>query len=100
MTKDEALAKAATKWWETATHREIAEFQLNEPLLCCPFGVFHEAVEKTLGRPVWTHEFAHQDLLRVELAGNAPAPTMEMIVNQLPADRTIVVGVPEEHRNG
>ena len=25
------------------------------------FSLFHEDVEKRLGRPVWTHEFANQD---------------------------------------
>ena len=29
-----------------------------ESKLCMPFSIFQEAVEKTLGRPVWTHEFA------------------------------------------
>lgn len=27
----------------------------------CGFGVFHEDVEKRLGRPVWTHEFASKE---------------------------------------
>ncbi|MCY1459000.1 hypothetical protein D9M71_764370 [compost metagenome] len=26
-------------------------------VLCAPFPAFHEAVEKRLGRPVWTHQF-------------------------------------------
>lgn len=55
MTRDEALAKAATKWWETATDREIVDFQLSEDMLCMPFGKFHEAVTNVLGRPVFTH---------------------------------------------
>lgn len=25
--------------------------------LCCSFSAYHEAVEKRLGRPVWTHQF-------------------------------------------
>lgn len=28
-----------------------------------PFSHFHEDVEKRLGRPVWTHEFASEDLM-------------------------------------
>ena len=58
MTEKEALAKFDTKWWESATDDEIVKFQLFEPLLCMPFGRFHEAVEKRLSRPVYTHEFA------------------------------------------
>lgn len=31
--------------------------------ICCgPFGDVHELVEKKLGRPVWTHEFADKGL--------------------------------------
>lgn len=46
-----------TEFWETWTHEEIAWFQSYNTRLCMPFGVFHTAVEKTLNRPVWTHEF-------------------------------------------
>jgi len=55
--KDKAIELAATNWWKFCSHREIAEFQLFTKELACPFAVFHEAVEKSLGRPVWTHEF-------------------------------------------
>lgn len=27
-----------------------------------PFGLFHEDVEKRLGRPVWTHELASKEV--------------------------------------
>lgn len=30
-------------------------------MLCGSFSQFHEDVEKRLGRPVWTHEFADKD---------------------------------------
>jgi hypothetical protein len=58
LTKAKALELFESNWWEFASHREIAQFQLHEDRLCRPFDVFHEAVEKTLGRPVFTHEFA------------------------------------------
>ena len=93
MTKDEALAKMATKWWENSTPREIVEFQLFEDRLCCPFSVFREAVEKTLGRSVWSHEFAQLDLLRVEFRGDAPSPTAQQIVDQIPAEKLMVIEV-------
>ena len=31
-------------------------------ILCGSFSAFHEDVEKRLGRPVWTHEFANEEL--------------------------------------
>lgn len=30
--------------------------------LACSFGDFHGAVEKKLGRPIWTHQFASPEL--------------------------------------
>lgn len=30
-------------------------------ILCGSFSAFHEDVEKRLGRPVWTHEFAGEE---------------------------------------
>jgi len=69
MTKDDAIARARAKWWLTKSPREIAEFQLREPKLCMDFAAFHEAVERALGRPVFTHEFARPAWLLDELAG-------------------------------
>jgi len=57
MNAAEAVAKAKTKWWETATDEEIVRFQLYEERLCMPFGRFHEAVEACLDRPVFSHVF-------------------------------------------
>jgi hypothetical protein len=62
LTKKEAIEFGKSKKWESMTHTEIAKFQIQQELLCIPFGVFHEAVEKTLGRPVWTHEFVEPQL--------------------------------------
>ena len=74
MTKDEALAKYATRWWERATAEETVAFQLFEERLCCPFDVYHAAIEVVLHRPVWTHEFATSYLgaLRSEYAHRSP----------------------------
>jgi hypothetical protein len=94
MTKDEAIALAESHFWEQMTLRDRAMFQLHEELLCMPFDVFHEAVEKTLGRPVFTHEFARMDSLRRELNGERPPPTLAEIMDLIPADKRIVVVVP------
>lgn len=90
MTKDEAIKLYESKFWETMTYEERAKFQLFEKLLCMPFDVFHEAIEKTLGRPVWTHEFVG-DHLKKELLGQSPAPSMEDIINMIPADKRMIV---------
>lgn len=70
MTEKEAIKLYESKWWETKTDKEIAKFQLYEERLCCPFDIFHKAIETYLGRPVWTHEFADQKALIQEAEGN------------------------------
>lgn len=58
MTKVKAIELYNSKFWEKMSYQERAEIQLKEPFLCMPFDVFHEAMEKTLERPIWTHEFS------------------------------------------
>jgi len=92
MTKEEAIKLAESGFWETMTDRERATFQLFEDRLCMPFGVFHAAIEKTLGRPVYTHEFGLDRVgLQRELLGDRPTPTIEDILNLIPADKRVVV---------
>lgn len=70
LTKEEAIAFSESKVYEGWTDRQIAEFQMEQSKLCVPFDVFHRAIEKALGRPVFTHEFAfNYEGLRKELYG-------------------------------
>ena len=45
------------KWWRSDDTVEIAKYQIFERILMVKFSVFHEGIEKLLGRPVFTHEF-------------------------------------------
>lgn len=94
LSRREAIRLYQSKWWEDFTDRQIVFFQLFEARLCLPFGRFHQAVEATLERPVWTHEFAFRDELVDELRKKKAKPTFEEIVNLLPAEKTIVVVGP------
>lgn len=97
MSKEDALALHDSNAWRKWSLRQRAVFQLRCDRLCMPFSVFHEAIEKTLGRPVWTHEFAlNRDGLWEELVGNAPAPSMEEIIALLPPEKTIVLEVLDD----
>ena len=82
MNKEEAIELAKSKWWEGKSHQEIAEFQLNQNLLCMPFDLFHKAVEEWLHRPVWTHEFACPDELMAEGHGENKARTMADVIDK------------------
>ena len=92
LTREEAIAFYGSKVYENWTYRQIAEFQLEQDLLCVPFGVFHEAIEKTFGRPVFTHEFGlNREGLMKELLGEKEAPTFEGIVNLIPKEKRLVI---------
>lgn len=93
LTKEQAIAFGENKLYEGMTSRQLAEFQLQQERLCVPFGIFHEALEKSLGRPFWTHEFifrTRDDILK-ELCGDKPAPTLDEIINLIPAEKRIIL---------
>lgn len=92
MEKEEAVKLYNNKFWETMTYRERATFQLFESLLCMPFEIFHEAMEKSLKRPVYIHEFGFNiEGLRKELMGEQPAPTLQDILELIPKDKLIII---------
>ena len=108
MNQEEAIAKSETGWWETATDKEIVDFQLYEPRLCMPFDKFHEALTKVLGRDVWTHELADNASLIAEYEGKRepeydPLKSSQRILRKLGRedliDKTIVVNIPKEKKN-
>lgn len=80
ISEEEAKRMYKSKWWKKCTNREIVRFQLFTDRLCLPFDRFHEAVEKSLNRPVWTHEFGiNYDGLCKEFLGEQEAPTFKEI---------------------
>lgn len=96
ITEQQAVQLAGSGFWKTMTHRQIAEFQMHTSRLCMPFGVFHEAVEKALGRPVWTHEFGLAlDALKAELRGDRGAPTFSEIMNLIPEEKRVLIVLKE-----
>lgn len=93
LTTPQAIAFAESKLYESWTERQIVEFQLFQDKLCMDFNRFHEAIEKVLQRPVFTHEFAFPDNLKKELLGEAPAPTFEQIIWLIPKEKLILIGL-------
>ncbi len=94
LTREQAIEFAEAGKWEAMSFRERAEFQLEQDLMCMPFDKFHEAVERTLDRSVWTHEFADRDRLRDELAGKRPKATMDEVFGslaRLASDKPVVI---------
>jgi len=92
MKKETAIKLSESNFWENMSFRDIAIFQLFEPLLCMPFEIFHEAIEKTLNRPVFTHEFGlNIEGLKKELLGEKTAPTLYEIIDLIPEEKRIIV---------
>ena len=90
--KEKAIELCDSNWWKEKSYREIAELQLFTAELCCPFDVFHEAVEKSLGRPVFIHEFGlNYDGICKEFLGEKEPPTMNEILHMIPKENLIVV---------
>lgn len=90
--REAAVELAKTEWWLDVEPRQIAKFQLFTAELCCPFAVFHKALETTLGRPVWTHELGlNYDGLVQEFLGERDAPTMQEILDLIPPEKRLVV---------
>ncbi len=75
LTVKEARELFDTSWWKRMDIAEAANLQLRQRLLCMPFEDFHLGIEKLLGRPVWTHEFAGQEALIAEADGKHSAPS-------------------------
>lgn len=94
MTQEQAIALHDSEFWKELSLRDRAMFQMFEPRLCMPFDVFHEAVEKTLGRPVFTHEFGlNYQGIKKELLGEAEAPSFEQVMALIPKDKLIMVSL-------
>lgn len=92
LTKEEAIAFHDSEVWKDWTHEQICDFQMWQTCLAVPFSRFHEAVEKTLGRPVFTHEFglAYGEMQQERL-GKRSAPTFEEVLCLIPEEKRIVV---------
>jgi hypothetical protein len=91
-TKENAIAFSDARLWEPMTYRQRAEFQMGVKKLCMPFDVFHEAIEKALGRPVYTHEFGlNWKGLKDELFGEKGKPTLDEIIAMIPEEKRIVL---------
>lgn len=63
ITKEEAVAFYQSGKWKKMSNAEIVGFQLFQSKLAVPMDVFHSALEKVLGRPVYTHEIGDRKRL-------------------------------------
>ena len=93
LSKEQAIAFAENELYKGWTDRQIAEFQIEQDRLCMPFEVFRKALSNTLGRPVFTHEFAFRDSLKKELYGEKESSTLEQILSLIPEEKLMLIGL-------
>jgi len=92
LTQDQALRMYQSNWWAGMPAREIVMFQLHEDRLCLPLSVYHDALNAALKREVYTHELAYnREGLKRELLGDERLPTMQEILEMIPADKRVVI---------
>lgn len=92
LTKEQAIKAAQSEIWKDMTDQQIVQFQLFQSRLCMPFGEFHRAISAVLNRAVYTHEFGDSDALKAEFLGEKEPPTLEEIINMIPAEKRILIG--------
>jgi len=93
LTKKQAIELAKSGKMDNLTDEEIVKFQLYQSKLAMDFSRFHEATEKVLGRPVFTHEFARMDLLQAEYEKTKPAPTFKEILSLIPEGINTILAI-------
>jgi hypothetical protein len=94
LTKEQAIAFYESKVWELWTDEQIVRLQLFQEKLCVPFDRFHSAITNVLNRDVYTHEFGlNYEGIVLEYLGINEPPSFQDIINMIPEDKRIVVGL-------
>ena len=93
LTQEQAIEMAKSNVWKDWTSEQVVRFQMFQHRLCMDFSHFHKCVQDVLGRPVFTHEFAFRDDMVREYLGEKEAPTFDDIINLIPSEKRLVIGV-------
>jgi len=94
LTEEQAIAFNKSKVWQSWTDEQIVRFQLFQERICVPYLLFNRALSGILGRPVYTHEFSNNyDGIVQEYLGTKEPPTLEEIINLIPAEKRVVIGL-------
>ena len=92
LTEEQAIEFAENELWKDMNFNQRAKFQIEQDRLCMPFNIFHEALEKTLERAVFTHELGlNLDGIKEELFDGKEKPTFEEIVSLIPQEKLAVI---------
>ena len=94
LTTEQAIKFAKSKVYENWSFEQIVRFQLFQNKLCMDFNIFFEAIGKVLGRAVFSHELGiNKEEIILEYLGEKEAPTLDEILELIPEDKRIVIGI-------
>ena len=94
LTKEQAIKFGKSRIYDKWTYEQIVRFQLFQEKMCMPFSIFHEAIEKVLDRPVYTHEFGmNYEGIVLEYLGEKEAPTLDEIIELIPKEKRLIIGM-------
>lgn len=80
LNKRNAIKFYESELWKQWTDEQIFVFQMMNEVLCVDFDIFHDSVNRSLCRKVYTHELSKPDLLVKEfitLKGKLPSKGFE-----------------------
>lgn len=93
LTKEQAIELYKSKEWEKWTPEQIVNFQLFQKRLCMDFPHFKKAMATVLNREIFTHEFSNKEELVLEYLGEKEPPDIEEILNIIPAEKRLIIGI-------
>ena len=88
LTQEQAIAFYESGVWVKWTGEQLVAFQLWQPLLCIPYSIYRELLEKVLGRGVQTVEVGlNRRGLQDEYLCKHEQPNMQIFIDLLPEDK-------------
>ncbi len=95
ITKIQALNIFHNEKWKRWTDYQKVKFQLYQDRLCMPYTEFRKALTVVFGRSIWSHELSSSNINSMikEFEKKRKAPTFTEILELIPKDKAIVIGV-------
>lgn len=93
LTEQQAIQFGESEVWKTWTPEQVVRFQLFQRKICLDFSHFMMCLRIVLDLPVYTHELCNMDYLKEEYLGVKSAPTFGEIINLIPQEKRIIIGL-------
>ena len=92
LSKLQITAFIEQRLWESMTFEELAKFQVTQETLCVPFGVYRNAAERTLGRPLLNLQLVTgRERVKGELFGGTPPESVREVIDIIPLHKRMIL---------